>query len=87
MTKTPSPLLLSIALFFAGLGAAGQFAKVGVIFDFVSAAYMGASVTWLGLLVSGVGMVGLVSRPQLEAGPGRPSEARLAKLVSLHLHG
>jgi MFS transporter, DHA1 family, inner membrane transport protein len=60
MTRTPSPLLLSLALFFAGLGAAGQFAKVGVIFDFVSDTYADASVTWLGLLVSGVGMVGLV---------------------------
>ncbi len=60
MNNRKSPLLLSLALFFAGLGAAGQFAKVGVIFDFVSAAYAGASVTWLGLLVSGVGLVGLV---------------------------
>ena len=31
-----------------------------MIFDDVSAAYVGASVTWSGLLVSGVGMVGLV---------------------------
>jgi MFS transporter, DHA1 family, inner membrane transport protein len=60
MTQQRSPLLLSFALFFAGLGAAGQFAKVGVIFDYVSAAYAGASVTWLGLLVSGVGLVGLL---------------------------
>jgi MFS transporter, DHA1 family, inner membrane transport protein len=60
MNNSKSPLLLSIALFFAGLGAAGQFAKVGVIFDYVSQHYTGASVTWLGLLVSGVGMVGLV---------------------------
>ena len=60
MTPYRSPLLLSLALFFAGLGAAGQFAKVGVIFDYVSAMYTGASVTWLGLLVSGVGLVGLL---------------------------
>ncbi len=60
MTKIRPPLFLSIALFLAGLGAAGQFAKIGVIFDYVSAAYADASVTWLGLLVSGVGMVGLV---------------------------
>ncbi|MGL4489468.1 MAG: MFS transporter [Rhizobiaceae bacterium] len=60
MTRTPSPLLLSFALWLAGLGAAGQFAKVGVIFDYVSQTYAGASVTLLGLLVSGVGLVGLV---------------------------
>ena len=58
MTKSPYPLIF--ALFFAGLGAAGQFAKVGVIFDFVAAHYAQESGTTIGLLVSGVGLVGLI---------------------------
>jgi MFS transporter, DHA1 family, inner membrane transport protein len=60
MFQPRSPLLLSFSLWLAGLGAAGQFAKVGVIYDYVGKAYAGSSVTLLGLLVSGVGMVGLV---------------------------
>ena len=60
MTKSPSPLILAFALWFAGLGAAAQFAKVGVIFDIVAQHYAGASGTVVGLLVSGVGLVGLI---------------------------
>ncbi len=60
MSQTKSPLLLAFALWFAGLGAAGQFAKVGVIFDFISRNYAEASKPMLGLLVSGVGFAGLV---------------------------
>ena len=60
MIKSPSPLLLAFALWFAGLGAAGQFAKIGVIYDHVSAFYAGTSGPVLGLLVSGVGLAGLI---------------------------
>ncbi|MGB8818966.1 MAG: MFS transporter [Rhizobiaceae bacterium] len=60
MTASRSPLVLAFALFFAGIGAAGQFAKIGVIFDFVSAAYPDSSKPLLGLLVSGVGLPGLI---------------------------
>jgi MFS transporter, DHA1 family, inner membrane transport protein len=60
MTRSASPLILAFALFFAGLGAAGQFAKIGVIYDYISAAYSGTSGLLLGLLVSGVGLPGLI---------------------------
>lgn len=51
--------LLIAALWFAGLTAAGQFAKVGVIFDLLRPIWPGAGV-WLGLVVSVVGFVGIV---------------------------
>jgi MFS transporter, DHA1 family, inner membrane transport protein len=60
MTPSKSPLLLALALWFAGLGAAGQFAKIGVIYDYVSAHYAGTSGPVHGLLVSGVGFAGLI---------------------------
>ena len=60
MKTDTSPKLLAFALWFAGLGAAGQFAKVGVIFDLVSVHFAGASKPLLGLLVSGVGFAGLI---------------------------
>ena len=60
MNTDTSPKILAFALWFAGLGAAGQFAKVGVIFDIVSQHYEGASKPLLGLLVSGVGFAGLI---------------------------
>ena len=60
MTRSASPLILASALFLAGLGAAGQFAKIGVIFDYISVAYPDTSGPLLGLLVSGVGLPGLI---------------------------
>ncbi len=50
---------LIAALWFAGLTAAGQFAKVGVIFDLLRPVWPGAGI-WLGLVVSIVGFVGIV---------------------------
>jgi MFS transporter, DHA1 family, inner membrane transport protein len=50
---------LIAALWFAGLTAAGQFAKVGVIFDLLRPVWPGAGI-WLGLVVSVVGLVGIV---------------------------
>lgn len=58
--NTPG-LRLALAIWFAGLGAAGQFARFGVVFDLASARFAGeASPAVLGLLVSGVGLVGLL---------------------------
>ena len=57
MDRTNWPLIA--ALWFAGLTAAGQFAKIGVIFDLLRPVWPGAGV-WLGLVVSVVGFVGIV---------------------------
>jgi predicted MFS family arabinose efflux permease len=50
---------LIAALWFAGLMAAAQFAKIGVIFDLLRPVWPDAGV-WLGLVVSVVGFVGIV---------------------------
>ena len=50
---------LIFALWGAGLGAAGQYAKISVIYDLLGAAYPDGGVL-LGWLVSAVGMVGIV---------------------------
>lgn len=55
-----SPMLQVFVLWFAGLGAAAQFSKVGVIFEPISAAYAGAAEVTLGLIVSVVGFAGLI---------------------------
>lgn len=57
MDRTNWPLIA--ALWFAGLTAAGQFAKIGVIFDLLRPVWPGAG-AWLGLVVSVVGFVGVV---------------------------
>ncbi len=49
-----------LAVWCAGLGAAAQFGKISVLFDSLGAQYAGASPVALGLIVSIVGMVGLV---------------------------
>ena len=54
------PLWLILALWGAGLGAAGQFAKFGLIFDRVTALYPGHGPFALGLIVSVVGLIGAV---------------------------
>ncbi|SMX26768.1 Major Facilitator Superfamily protein [Pelagimonas phthalicica] len=59
----PKPLLV-LLLWFAGLGAAAQFAKIAVPFDQLQAAYpgIGAQVGWLLSLVSLVGVfLGIVA--------------------------
>lgn len=55
--RTKFPLIL--AIWGAGLGAAGQYAKVSIVFDQLGAVYPGAGVT-LGFVVSLVGFVGIV---------------------------
>ena len=49
-----------LAIWAAGLGAASQFGKISVLYADFGAAYPGASAVALGLIVSTVGIVGLV---------------------------
>ncbi|RGP36051.1 MFS transporter [Pseudotabrizicola alkalilacus] len=49
-----------LAIWCAGLGAAAQFGKISVLFGVLGDQYAGASAVALGLIVSIVGMVGLV---------------------------
>ena len=58
--RTPHPLLLTLTLYVAGLGAAGQFSKLAVSFVTLTEAYPGQSETALGLTVSLISLVGLI---------------------------
>lgn len=58
--KTHSAFWLVLALWGAGLGAAAQFGKIGVIFDLAPGLYPGAGPLALGLFVSVVGVPGLI---------------------------
>ncbi|TGD45206.1 MFS transporter [Pseudotabrizicola sediminis] len=49
-----------LAIWAAGLGAAAQFGKISVLFEALAEQYVGASPVALGLIVSIVGIVGLV---------------------------
>ncbi|TGD62826.1 MFS transporter [Tabrizicola sp. WMC-M-20] len=49
-----------LAVWAAGLGAAAQFGKISVLFEALAEQYVGASPVALGLIVSIVGIVGLV---------------------------
>ncbi|MDO9638748.1 MAG: MFS transporter [Pseudotabrizicola sp.] len=49
-----------LAVWCAGLGAAAQFGKISVLYDGLADQYAGASPVALGLIVSVVGLVGLV---------------------------
>lgn len=60
MALRSSPTLIIFLLWCAGLGAAAQFGKMSVLFDDLRLDYAGQSVVALGLIVSVVGMVGLV---------------------------
>lgn len=55
--KSLSTLILVLLLWFAGLGAAAQFAKFAVPFSYVRALYpeAGAEISWLLTLISGLG--------------------------------
>ncbi len=59
MTRLP-PMALVLLLWCAGLGAAAQFGKISVVFEDLRGPYGGAGEAALGLVVSVVGMVGLV---------------------------
>jgi MFS transporter, DHA1 family, inner membrane transport protein len=52
--------LIILAVWAAGLGAAAQFGKISVLFQELGAQYPGASAVALGLIVSIVGIVGLI---------------------------
>lgn len=52
--------LTILAIWAAGLGAAAQFGKISVLFAELGGQYPGASVVALGLIVSIVGIVGLI---------------------------
>lgn len=58
--RTPHPLLLTLTLYLAGLGAAGQFSKLAVSFVTLTQVYSGASEAILGLAVSLISLVGLI---------------------------
>ncbi|WP_096785615.1 MFS transporter [Rhodobacter sp. CZR27] len=55
-----SPMLQVVVLWLAGLGAAAQFSKVGVIFEHIARVYPAAGEVALGLVVSIVGFAGLL---------------------------
>ena len=58
--RTPHPLLLTLTLYLAGLGAAGQFSKLAVSFVTLTQVYSGKSEAILGLSVSLISLVGLI---------------------------
>ena len=59
MMRTQTSFLLILALWGAGLGAAGQYAKISVIFDQLPSVYPDAGAA-LGFIVSLVGFVGIL---------------------------
>ncbi|MFN4193373.1 MAG: MFS transporter [Tabrizicola sp.] len=54
------PMLLVLLLWAAGLGAAAQFGKISILYEALRATYGGRGEVALGLVVSIVGMVGLI---------------------------
>lgn len=60
MRRSPTaPLFLVLTLWAAGLGAAAQFGKISIVFDLMATRYGGSPVA-TGMIVSVVGIVGLV---------------------------
>lgn len=53
-------VLTILAIWCAGLGAAAQFGKISILYQDLAAEYAGAGALGLGLMVSVVGLVGLV---------------------------
>src|SRR5690606_4375741 len=77
------PMVLVVLLWFAGLGAAAQFGKISVIYQDLRALYGGQGEVALGLVVSVVGIVGLVFGTTAglivaRAGPNRAIVAAMA---------
>jgi DHA1 family inner membrane transport protein len=54
------PMILVVLLWCAGLGAAAQFGKISILYESLRATYGGSGEVALGLVVSIVGMVGLI---------------------------
>lgn len=59
-------MILVVLLWCAGLGAAAQFGKISILYDTLRASYGGNGEVALGLVVSLVGMVGLIYPPTFE---------------------
>jgi MFS transporter, DHA1 family, inner membrane transport protein len=58
--RAAPPMLLVVLLWAAGLGAAAQFGKISILYEDLRASYGGNGEVALGLVVSIVGMVGLI---------------------------
>ena len=58
--KTAPPILIVLALWMAGLGAAAQFGKMSVIYDQLGAVYLDQRGVGIGVLVSMIGIIGLI---------------------------
>lgn len=58
--RTLPPMILVFLLWCAGLAAAAQFGKISILYDTLRASYGGNGEVALGLIVSIVGMVGLI---------------------------
>ncbi len=54
------PVLTIFAIWLAGLGAAAQFGKISILYSDFERTYAGAGALGIGVMVSVVGMVGLV---------------------------
>jgi MFS transporter, DHA1 family, inner membrane transport protein len=58
--RSVSPMVLVVLLWCAGLGAAAQFGKISILYETLRGTYGGQGEVALGLVVSIVGMVGLI---------------------------
>ena len=58
--RAAPPMLLVVLLWAAGLGAAAQFGKISILYETLRSTYGGHGEVALGLVVSIVGMVGLI---------------------------
>lgn len=58
--RQSSSLVIILILWGAGLGAAAQFGKISILFDRIAAHYAGAGDVTVGLIVSIVGLIGLI---------------------------
>jgi len=54
------PILTILAIWLAGLGAAAQFGKISILYEDLERTYAGAGAVGIGLMVSIVGIVGLI---------------------------
>ncbi len=77
-------MILVLLLWCAGLGAAAQFGKISILYDSLRATYGGNGEVALGLVVSIVGMVGLIfgTTAGLLVGRIGPRRAIVAALVA-----
>lgn len=74
-------ILTILALWAAGLGAAAQFGKISIAYQPLGLAYPAEAGVWIGLMVSIVGMVGLIFGTTARLHPCRKA-AKVTGLVS-----